>query len=138
MSARVLLVLAVALLGSVTSRTYGQGTPGVQTTQDAVATVRARPQFQGATLVRVDARADSVRVDIRLWSIAGGQRIAVLELPFQGLTVVELRGGRVTTIIDGRRVERRVGEIWSVPSGSTMQLETGDDMATLQTTVIGG
>jgi hypothetical protein len=138
MSARIFLVLVVALLGSAAARAYGQGAPGAQATQGAAATVRVRPQFQGATQVRVDAQADSVRVDIRLWSIAGGQRIAALELPFRGLTVVELRGGRVTTIIDGRRVERRVGEIWSVPTGSTMQLETGDDMATLQTTVIGG
>jgi len=133
MSPRVLLVLVVAALGSAD----GQGSQGTQATQNAGATVRARSQFQGATLVRVDARADSVRVDIRLWSIAGGQRIASLELPFRGLTIVEVRGGRVSTIIDGRRVERRVGEIWSVPAGSTMQLETGDDMATLQTTVIG-
>ena len=75
---------------------------------------------------------------IQRWSIAGGQRIAALKRPFRGLAIVELRGGRVTTIIDGQRVDRRVGEIWSVPLGSTMELETGDDMATLQTTVIEG
>lgn len=135
MSVRALLVLAVGLAAF---GPHGQGAPSAQATQGAAATVRARPQFQGATLVRVDARADSVRVDIRLWSIAGGQRIAALDLPFRGLMIVELRGGRVTTILDGRRVERRVGEIWSVPVGSTMQLETGEDMATFQTTVIGG
>jgi hypothetical protein len=52
--------------------------------------------------------------------------------------IVELRGGRVTTNVEGRRVEQRAGKIWSVPAGSTMELETSDDMATLQTTVIGG
>jgi hypothetical protein len=76
-------------------------------------------------------------VDIRLWSIAGGQRIAALELPFRGLTIVELRGGRLATVIGDQRVERTLGEIWSVPAGTPIQIETGDDMATLQTTVIG-
>jgi hypothetical protein len=99
--------------------------------------VRARPQFQGVTETRVNQQSRTVRVDIRLWDIAGGQRLNALELPFRGLVIAELRGGSITTVIGGRRVERRAGEIWSVPAGTTMQLETGDDSATLQVTVIG-
>jgi hypothetical protein len=123
MSARLLLALAVALAAPAA--------------QDPAGTVRARPRFQGTTQVRVDGRTESVRVDIRLWSIAGGQRIAALELPFRGLTIFELRGGRLATVIGDQRVERSLGEIWSVPAGTPIQIETGDDMATLQTTVIG-
>lgn len=101
--------------------------------QRAEGPVGARILFQGETLARGTAAA---RVDIRVWSIAGHQRLAGLRLPFRGLTIVELRAGDLTTVIDGRRVERREGEIWSVPAGSAMQLQTDDDTAVVQTTLI--
>jgi quercetin dioxygenase-like cupin family protein len=123
MSGHVVLALALALAAPLKP--------------DPAGTVRAVPRFQGTTQVRVGERTESVRVDIRLWTIAGGQRIAALELPFRGLTIVELRGGRLTTVIEGQRVARSLGEIWSVPAGTPVQVETGDDMATFQTTVIG-
>jgi hypothetical protein len=121
-SARVVLALALAL---------------APLKPDPDGTIRAVPRFQGVTAVRVGERTELVRVDIRLWSIAGGQRIAALPLPLRGLTVLELRGGRFTTVIDGQRVSRSLGEIWSVPAGTPVHVETGDDMATLQTTVVG-
>ena len=95
--------------------------------------VRVRILFQGETPARGGAAA---RVDIRVWSIAGRQRLAGLSLPYRGLTIVELRAGDLTTVIDGRRVERREGEIWSVPAGSAMRLQTDDDTAVVQTTLI--
>lgn len=98
--------------------------------------VEMRSVFEGQTMAREGGRA-SARVDIRVWSVRGRQRVAALKFPFRGVTIVELRAGQVTTIIDGRRVERREGEIWSVPAGGVMQLETDDDTAVLQTTLIG-
>ena len=121
----------VLLLGVAPSALLAQGGR-----RDTVSAVQSRPRFEGRVPLRVAGRADSVRVDVRQWSIAGGQRIVALALPFTGLLIVELRGGRLTTVIDGRRQERRVGEIWSVPPGRTMQVETGDDMATIQTTLV--
>lgn len=95
--------------------------------------IRERILFQGETAAR---GAAPTRLDIRIWSIGGRQRLAGLRLPFRGLTIVELRAGDLTTVIDGRRVERREGEIWSVPAGSAMQLQTDDDTAVVQTTLI--
>lgn len=97
--------------------------------------VRARILFEGQTQGR-DGTAR--RVDIRLWIIAGHQRLAGLRFPFRGVVIAELRAGDLTTIIDGRRVERREGEIWSVPAGSMMQLQTEDDTAVVQTTLVEG
>jgi quercetin dioxygenase-like cupin family protein len=99
--------------------------------------VTSQPAFSGNLVVRAGAPTESARVDMRQWSIAGGQRLASLRLPFRGLLIVELRAGEITTIINGERVVRREGEIWSVPAESTMQLETGEDAAILYTTLIG-
>ena len=137
MSARSLA--AVVCLGLVSCLTYGQapqaqrGTPAPTETPS---TARSRPVFEGVTEVQVNARRDSIRVDIRLWSIPGRQRLSSLTLPFRGFLIVELRGGDLITIINGQRIVRRGGDIWSVPSGSVMQLETSDDTASLQTTLI--
>jgi quercetin dioxygenase-like cupin family protein len=109
-----------------------------QVTQSPPQPPESRVRFQGATRFRGPPEPDSVRVDIRLWSVGGGQRIARLELPFDGLLVVELRGGRLTTLIGGRRVARREGEIWTVPAGAVMGIETQSDMATFQTTLVAG
>jgi quercetin dioxygenase-like cupin family protein len=97
--------------------------------------VQIREQFTGVTRLRT---GDSVRVAIRTWSIAGGQRIAALELPFRGLAIVELRAGSAVTVINGRRTTRREGELWVVPAGTAMGVETDDDMAVVQVTVVEG
>jgi hypothetical protein len=97
--------------------------------------IESRVRFEGVTRLG-PPKADSVRVDIRLWSIDSRQKIERLELPFSGVLTVELRGGHLTTIIAGRRVERQEGEIWSVPAETAMGLETGSDKATLQTTLV--
>ena len=129
------IVVLLLVLLAPSSTTHGQ-TDQARPAGGAGGVVTVRPQFQGTTEVRSNDRAQPVRVDIRLWSVAGKQRLDTLDLPFRGLLVVELRAGRVTTTIGGKRVERREGEIWSVAAGTTMQVETGDDMATLQTTLI--
>jgi hypothetical protein len=134
------IAVVLSLLIPATPTTHGQAARSQpapsQPARRASGVVTVRQQFQGTTEMRSGDRAQPVRVDIRLWSLAGAQRIDTLDLPFRGLLVVELRAGRIATIIGGRRVERREGEIWSVPAGTTMQLETGDNMATLQTTLI--
>ena len=98
--------------------------------------ITARSVFQGQIPGREGDGAPP-RVDIRLWSIRGHQRVAGLVLPLRGVMIVELRAGEVTTIIGGRRVERREGDIWTVPEDAVMQLETEDDTAVIQTTVVG-
>jgi quercetin dioxygenase-like cupin family protein len=97
--------------------------------------IETRDQFAGVARLR---SGDSVRVAVRTWSIAGGQRIPALELPFRGLVVAELRAGSAVTVIDGRRTLRREGELWVVPAGTAMGVETDDDTAVVQVTVVEG
>jgi hypothetical protein len=89
-------------------------------------------RFDGT--IRVADR--EVRVTIDTWLIPNGQNIEGLDLPLRGLTIVELRGGSIVTIIDGRRVKRRSGDFWTVPPTSRMALQTEDDSAALATTVV--
>ena len=82
-------------------------------------------------------------------SIAPGTRTAaspppnsnMLALPLKargGFVVYELRGGKLTTIIDGRRQVRRTGEFWIVRPGEDITFESEDDSVVLQTIQIPG
>lgn len=116
--------LALGLFSALPA--HGQRPPGADP-------VREQIQFQSD---QSSAPRSSPRIDIRLWSIAGGQKLSPLKRPFPGAFIVELRAGSVLTVIDGQRTVRRAGEIWSVPAGVELHVETADDMATLQTTAI--
>jgi quercetin dioxygenase-like cupin family protein len=97
--------------------------------------LEAPDRFAGT--LRFSAREGSprdLRVDVHQWSIPGGQRVAPPASP--GFRVVQLLAGAVTTIADGRRVAWRQGEFWTVPAGTTMELQTADDAAVLQVTTI--
>ena len=49
---------------------------------------------------------------------------------------MELKAGDLTRVIDGERQERREGEFWTVPKGARLVLETEDDSAVVEATVI--
>jgi hypothetical protein len=86
---------------------------------DTQATVRAK-----------SGRMKPVALSMRNWIIPNRQRIE--RFPEQGLLVIQIRAGSVTTIIGGKRQERGTDEFWIVPAGTTMGIETGQDSAILQ------
>ena len=129
------VILVVALAAAAASAQTQQRPKGEQAPKPARGAVEVRPVFEGQVLA-LDAARAAPRLDIRVFSVRGGQRMAALALPFRGFMIVELRAGEAVTIIDGQRVERREGEIWSVPPGSEMRVETDDDTAVLQTTLV--
>lgn len=99
-------------------------------------------RFNGTTKVRIrdrngETRVVDVRVSIHNWILNGQQRLSSLPFRSQGFLIVQLRGGSLTTIINGQRQERKEDEFWTVPSESQMGLETEDDSAIIQTIVIG-
>ncbi len=95
--------------------------------------VRFFQRFLGETQLRT---GEAVHVDIRDWSIGGGVKLERLPAEIDGLMIVRLRGGALTTIINGKRQQRRENEFWTVPAGTSMALETGDDSAIIETIVI--
>jgi quercetin dioxygenase-like cupin family protein len=119
-----------AMLGSLTVWTV--------LAQQPLAQQPLQPQeiFSGAVSLQ-RPQASKVNIAIHLWTIRGWQQHAALEVPGRGTLVVQLRAGSLTTVIGGRRQERKEGEFWTVPAGVTMGVETGQDTATLQTVLIG-
>jgi hypothetical protein len=96
--------------------------PAAATAQETNAIPARPPRFAGA--VTVQAQAAPVEVVVRDWLIPNLRKIE--RLPEDGMLVVQLRGGAsMTTIIDGKRAQRSQGEVWIVPAGSTMGVETG-------------
>jgi quercetin dioxygenase-like cupin family protein len=98
--------------------------------------VRSNAIFDGKARVR-DAKATAelrdTQVRIQNVAIVGGQKLESLGLRSNSLTIVQLRGGKLITVINGKRQERQEGEFWTVPAGATMSVETEDDTATIQT-----
>lgn len=74
-----------------------------------------------------------LHVLIHNWIIPNAQQLP--QFPQEGFMIAQLRAGTLTTVINDERRERREGEFWTVPAGSSMAVETGDDAAILQTMV---
>lgn len=81
-----------------------------------------------------DGNGRPLTVTIKQWSLIAGKSFD--RFPEQGHLIVQLRAGRVVTIIDGEREERKEGEFWEVAPGSSMGLEVTSEMAILQVTAI--
>jgi hypothetical protein len=81
---------------------------------------------------------DSVRVSVKTWAIPGDTTLASLVLPERGTSVVQVRAGRLSTIVGGKRQFRSEGEFFTVAEGERLGVVTGDDEAVLQTVHVGG
>lgn len=123
------LLLQTAALGQERQAVTAQGRA------DAPRLRRPFERFDGRVTLRMkDGRMRQLSVVIRNWIIDSRQQIP--RFPEEGFMIVQLRGGQLATVIDGKRQERREGEFWTVPVGSSMSVETGNDSATLQTMVV--
>jgi len=91
------------------------------------------PGFTGEVVVRTASGPATVHVEVRNWTIRGYTRVEKLPLPPEGTVVVQVRGGELTTIINGERREWREDDLFTVPRGATLGVETEDDSAILQT-----
>jgi len=104
--------------------------------EDRQQLVRSSVIFDGKTQVR-DAKTEGAlrETEVRIQNVAivGGQKLQSLGLRSNGITIMQLRAGELTTVINGKRQERHEGEFWTVPAGAQFSVETGDDTATIQT-----
>ena len=103
--------------------------------QERSAQPKPTERFSGKARL-LTPRAREVSIAIHNWIIDERSRIEALELPVRGLVIVHLRGGSLTTVIGGKRQQRRADEFWTVPAGARMGIETGNDSAILQTIVV--
>ena len=64
--------------------------------------------------------ATGVRVNVFNQVIGEKQNRKGLAIPFTGLMVIQLRGGDLATVIDGKKQERTEGEFWTVAAHQSM------------------
>jgi hypothetical protein len=96
-------------------------------------------RFDGRTTLKnprlLAAGQAEIQMTLRNWTIPNRQRIE--RFPEQGFLIVQVRSGEdVYTVIDGQRQKRTVEEFFTVPSGSNLSIETGNDTVVLQTMAI--
>jgi quercetin dioxygenase-like cupin family protein len=131
------VVIALLVTGTLLERAAAQQDPSVGSQQKLDASGLRQPfdRFDGTITLRIkDGQLKTIHVVIRNWIIERGQTIA--RFPEEGFLIVQLRGGQVATVIDGQRQERHEDEFWTVPAGSSMSIETGNDSAALQIMVV--
>jgi hypothetical protein len=129
------------VLGAFVSAAMLSPSAAQQKAEEPPAALSSRERFSGSLEPRGAAlAAGGISVDIRHWSIGERQRIPGAKLTaFEGartLTIYHLRAGELTTVVDGREVERRQGEFWTLRPGETMTFQTGDDTAVVETIVV--
>jgi hypothetical protein len=144
---------APTLLAACCALAFGAAPLLAQPGDIAKGRVSARDRFSGAVAMGerqlTGAIALKPRVRYQVMSLAPGVRAApfappdkeLLNLPLRakgGYVVYELRAGKLTTDIDGKKQERREGEFWLVRPGENIVLETADDSVIVQTLQIPG
>jgi hypothetical protein len=137
-----LLVESLIVLASLAQRPSPIATaaqPGKQVDAskfDETMPLQPIDRFAGRTSLRnarlLAAGQAEIQTTLRNWTIPNRQRIE--RFPEQGFLIVQVRSGEdMSTVIDGQRQKRTVDEFFTVPSGSTMSIETGNDSVVLQT-----
>ena len=100
-----------------------------QSAQDELTPVR---DVTESVEVERDGQRGTVKVHMQKWILQGHLRIKALKLPgFDGVRILQLAAGEITTVIGGERVDRAEGEWWTVPAGKSLGLVTEDDAAIL-------
>jgi quercetin dioxygenase-like cupin family protein len=125
-------VIAAITLGLLLAAYAFAQTPPSETRRfDPPVELRASHAVDGQAIVRgKDGGLKPVTLGIRSWIIPNRQQIQ--KFPEQGLLVIHVRAGSLTTIIDSKRQVRGPDDSWTVPAGTAMGIETGDDSVILQ------
>lgn len=100
--------------------------------QNAEASVAVQPRVlfnSTATVTDKLGKSREIRATVSRWIIAPHKSIA--EFPEHAFLLVQLRGGRVVTVIDGKEEKRVHGDYWVVPAGAKMSVQCVGEACTL-------
>lgn len=134
------LLVLVSALNSVAQSPTQKPESSPSSKFDQPVTLEPIERFNGLTTLRgpraAVKAAQNVQVTLRNWIIPNRQRVE--RLRENGFLVVQVRSGEdLTTVINGERRQRKVEEFFTVPAGTTLSVETGNDSAILQILSIG-
>lgn len=119
-----------------TQRAHSQKPSDARQKAEVSAPLKPLELFQGTlTLMTKEGKAMPVHVMIRQWDMLRGERVE--KFTEKGFAILQLRGGQVKTIMDGKEQQRRHDEFWVLPAGVPMTIVVTSEEAVLQTVVIG-
>ena len=128
MQQRTLIIAFIALivLGIVGYLLY---TPAQQGVAPGLAPVR---DIKESVEIKHDGEMKIANVRMQKWILHDHMQIEALDLPgFNGVRVLQLAAGEITTVIRSERTEREEGSWWTVPAGEPLGLVTGNESAIL-------
>jgi hypothetical protein len=144
----------IAVLALALSSAPGSSQPKKKNDTKDPGVVSAQDRFSGRVSIGEKAPTATLalqgpNIHYQVLSLAPGIRAAaapppnakIMALPLKGqggFVIYELRAGKLTTIINGNRQQRREGEFWVVRPGESIELETDDDSVVVQTLQIPG
>jgi quercetin dioxygenase-like cupin family protein len=103
--------------------------------RSTTATIQRLERFQAvATLLGKSGKSVAVHAAVHEWTILGEQRIP--EFQEHDFLLVQLLGGKVTTVIDGKEQRRAKGEFWVVPANAKMSINATGETASLEVTTL--
>jgi len=109
-----------------------QPTPAPADSFDKPVALVPRERFNGTVTVKDRAgRTRVLEIQMRDWTIPNRQRVE--RFPQDGTIIVQLRAGDLVTVMNGQRQARTPDDFWTVPAGTAMTIETGQDTVALQT-----
>ena len=85
-------------------------------------------RFQGTIAFKTAERAVRARVTMNQWHIANDESVNV---PHEGLLIVHVRAGALTTVIGGRETKVKEDTFFSVPPGTPFSIRTERDSVVL-------
>jgi hypothetical protein len=110
--------------------------PVLAWSQQLPAGVQSPVRFAGNVTLLANGKKQSVPVSERTWAIPPGATIEDLRLGADGNLVVEVQSGVPTTIIDGKRQTRHLGEFFVVSAGQKVGVATTADRSAILHTLL--
>jgi hypothetical protein len=104
--------------------------------QDLPPGVRSMQKFAGEATLTAGGKTESVPVGLRELAISPGAKIDDLRFGGQGVLVVDLRIGGLTTEIDGNKQVRQPGEFFVVPADQKISAATVGDRSAILATLL--
>jgi siroheme synthase (precorrin-2 oxidase/ferrochelatase) len=121
---RCVLVVVVCILAERRSDAQAQAAQGRDTTYVVIT-----KGVLGTPIFPIRFESAPLNIGVRNFVMGPGE---AQRIPVTVRTIMELRGGMVTTTINGESRERRAGDFWVVEPGSSISLVNRGDVAVIR------
>jgi len=86
------------------------------------------------TITQTNAgKSQPIHVAIQTWDLLSSRAGTEQEIPLSGFYVAHLVSGEVSSSVDGKPVQRKPGDYWTVAAGTRMHVKVLREFAVLET-----